>query len=160
MIGPYKSAIFGSGAAIPDGTVTRDPDDSTSSSSSKRGIEIAVGSNYGEFGSIQAKISGNASGFTRAQILKMSDATVIASKDVSDLSAGDIITFDAVLQQGTNYSVILDAEGANYTLGYDGNPSFPYSGSNIDIEIVGGVQGDGTLSANDSSMILGVGGFN
>jgi hypothetical protein len=149
----------GVGSAIPDSVVERDPGNSSASRTGKRGIEIAVGSDYGEFGQIKAKISNNVSGVTRAQILKMSDSSVVDEQDVSGLSASDVFTFDAVLQQNTNYSVILDAEGSSYTAGFDTDPSFPYSDPNIDIDIVGGVRAGGTTSASDPSVILGVGGY-
>lgn len=145
---------------LPEGTVTRGADGTGYGADyGRRGIEIAVGDSYGEFVSIQAKVSSETKGFTRAQIIRLSDENVITTKDVSGLSSGDIITFDTTLQQGTNYAVVLDAEGGNYTSATEDNPNLPYTGQNIDIDIVGGVY-SGTNTDFDPANILGVGGFN
>ena len=159
--GSLRNVSVGIGA-IPDGRVVRDEDDGATTDDGKNGIKISVGSDYPEHEEIGCKLSANVDGVTRSQVIELDDddniVEIIDTQDISGLSAGDEFVFEAKLEQNTTYSVVADDNGENYTQGFFGDDNFPYSGD-IDIDIVGGSQGDGSLDANNPSNILGVGDF-
>ena len=118
-------------SAIPDSVVLR-PDDNLvgGSDTAERGMEINLKT---EWPSIGARISNQTSGVTRAY-LRDSGFNLIFDVDVSGLTAGDAFSFDGVgLSTGTYY-ITLDAEGASYDYGYNGDAeSFPYTTTDVDL---------------------------
>lgn len=82
---------------------------------------------------ISAVISSNTSGFSTAYLTRDSDGNVIATKDISNLQAGDEFTFSANLSSGVDYRVQIDNNGSDYTVGYNSSPSYPYTSTKLDV---------------------------
>ena len=150
--------VFSAAPPTPSGSVFRTQDDTSTSVTDKRGLKIAVGGSYPEFSTIEAKISANPSGFSRAQVIRLSDGVILDTQNVSGLTAGDVITFSAQLKQNTDYSIIMDNNGSSYTLGFIGL-IYPFTDPSIDIDIINGAKGDGTVSGSAASNIVAVGFF-
>lgn len=125
-------------SAIPDSVVSRPTDDgSTSGEADKWALIVETKS---EWPSLGARISQNTSGATRGYLHYYDDVnnqfgSLIQDVDISSLSSGDVFTFDNVnLQANDKFIISLDAEGGNYTAGYNtGSVNFPYTTADIDI---------------------------
>lgn len=144
---------------IPDSVVSRDPDDATSSGfSDKRGVRISVSQEWPE---IQGELSSNVdSALSRAYIHRVSDGQLMGDVAISG-NAGEVFTIDldTSLSSGETYNFLCDAEGSSYSIGYDDNPSFPYTSSDGNLEIVNGGVGE-TGSGPNAFNILTVGNIN
>jgi hypothetical protein len=132
MSGFYSAGLFN---AIPDSVVNRTDDDANSGRDERNGIVISTTANWGN---IQARISSQTSGLTTAYILDPSDGSVLASKDVSSLTAGDVVTFDTELTSGSDYVFAGDAGGASYTGGYLNNAPFTIESADGKISMIDG----------------------
>lgn len=131
---------------IPDSVVSR-PQDNTSSSSGfpqKRGVRISVSQEWTE---IQGELSGNVdSALTRAYIHRVSDGMLMGDVGISG-TAGEVFTveLDTPLSSGEEYNFVCDAGGSDYITAYYDSPSFPYTSSDGNLEIV-----DGALEKTDT----------
>jgi hypothetical protein len=138
---PSKPSVEASvGPAIPNSLVTR-PEDNNSGNAGESGLKITTSVEWVE---IQAKISANVSGFSTAEIHTLDGSNnfdvQIASIDVSNKSAGDVLTFsDSDLSQNLDSSddYVFTFPNAS-TVGYYGTPDFPYESSDGNISIVNG----------------------
>lgn len=141
----------------PDSVVSRDNDSLSPSGSEKYGIQIEVNTTWRD--RIDGKISSNTSGAETAYLYRSSDGTLIGSTNISSLSAGDVfsITLSENLVSSETYNFVLQGDGANkWGVGRDGNPNFPYSSPDGNLEIVAGAKGD-TSSSSDADAIIEVG---
>jgi len=155
VIGPDGNVVFEAGPDIPDTSISRDPDDTSTSTTTDFGIQIDTSVKWPK---IDGKISTNTSGATKAYVYRKSDGTLYGSADISGLSAGDIfrIDLDTNMISTETYMMLLDAEGSSWTVGYDGDPSFDYVSSDGDISITNGAKGSQTTSL-DANAISAVG---
>ena len=144
--------------AIPDFLVSRPDDNSTQSGETKAfGVEITTTETWEK---IDAKISSNVDGATRALINRVDDRANedferIATKDISDLSAGDAFRFDDLSEDITDdetYQFLLDADNNDYVRGwYDEDDQFPYNSDEDAITIERGIGSDGTFTSQNAS---------
>jgi len=134
------SFLLSSGAidVIPDSVVSRDPDNNNSAGITDAvGLRIAVSQDWSRIG---GELSSNVSGVTRAYVYRVSDGQLLGDADISSLTAGDTFTvdLDTALSAGDEANFVVDAEGASYTTGFDDNPSYPYTSSDGNLEIING----------------------
>lgn len=122
---------------IPDSVVSRETDnDTVPGEINKWGLIVETKT---EWQSIGARISQNTSGATRAYLHFYDDVgdqigSLIDDVDVSGLTSGGTFTFNNVnLSANDAYMVLLDAEGASFTLGFNDSGNFPYTTTDIDI---------------------------
>jgi hypothetical protein len=122
-------------ATKPATAASRPQDNRTQEVSSKRGHEFEL---FSPFSTVEFEISANASGFSTAELYDPVAATTVATKDVSNLSAGDIFAIDADYQ-AQKYYITLGNNGSSFTAGRYDNPSYPYTSTDVDItaEVVG-----------------------
>jgi hypothetical protein len=148
VIAPDGSTVF---SGIPDSVTSRPDDDNTDTSGSgERGVVIKPSSDFQEVG---ARISSNTSGVTRAYLYEGFAVTLLDSKDISNLSTGDAFKLQGNLTAGENYSIVVSAEGAGYTLGFASNTdNTTYSGTDIDI-----INGIANGSSNNTQAVNDVG---
>lgn len=152
VIGTRKEATFEvEVVAIPDTVVSRPQDDTSVVRDAQRGISFVPKENFSEVG---FRVSDNSSGFTTAYIYDLSDDSLLKSLDVSDLSAGDTFTIESNYQADTEYSIALDADGSDYTVGYYEGEGYPYTSD--DIDITGGIT-NGTDDATYPYCIVEIG---
>lgn len=131
-------------------SVSRGPDDSTTTKSELRGL--AVNPNTALSG-VRIEISSNQGTISRLQVYDDANATVLAQKTGS-FSAGDVVDFTGLsLSSGSTYSLVGDDQGSSYTLGF--NSSNISTQTSADIDIVNARQGQG-VSANNASVIVTV----
>ena len=119
-------------AATPDSVVSRPDDDGTINDENEFvGLKIKLNSNWPSIG---ARVSNNTIGATRAYLWDNNQNT-IQSVDISELSSGDVFAFNDVdLQSGDEHYIVLDAEGAEYDLGWASvGEVFPIEGDDLDI---------------------------
>ncbi len=93
-----------------------------------------------------------------AYVYRSADGMLYGSTDISSLSAGDIarIELDTNMVDGESYNIVLDAEGSSWTIGYDDDPSFPYTSPDGDLTISDGATGSQS-SASDANAIVEIG---
>ena len=143
----------GLGSAIPDSTTSRVADNGTSSGVDKHGIAFTLSDSFSEVG---FKISSNTgSGVTRAYLYNLDTSTPVTDVDITSLGAGDTFTISASYQKNTEYAVTLDAEGSTYSYGFNGSPSYPFTGS--DVDIIAGVDGQSTKQSGFAYTIVSIG---
>jgi hypothetical protein len=109
---------------------TAEPNTTSFSSTDSYGIVINPNTNIS---GINLEISANTSGATRSRVVRDSDATTLDTVDISALSAENRYDHVVNLSSGTDYRVILDAEGSSMTVGQTENASLPYTSNDIDI---------------------------
>lgn len=80
---------------------------------------------------VKLTISSQSSGFTEAHIHD-SAGTITDTKDISNLSAGDSVEFIRSFNSSTTYWATID-HNDDYTYGYYGSSSFPYTSSSVNI---------------------------
>jgi len=143
-------------SAIPDSVVSRPADNNSGSASGRLGTIISTQVEWPE---IQARISSNSSGFSTAHVEKLDSnnnvLSTIASVGISNLSAGDVVTFDESdlsenLTPSNDYAIVFDsgATSGNLTAA-----SFPFTSPDGDLSMINGfnsgsAQGD-ALSFNE-----------
>lgn len=161
--GTYKLDINGQTIEIevidiPNSVVSRDPDNDSATGSVNIGVQIEPSNNWSK---IQGEISANQSGQTRAYLYRDSDGQLMGDSDISSSTSGDVITvgLDTNLQSGTKYNFLVDAEGADFTRGYDSGANFPYTSSNGDLAIVTG-SNDPQSTLDTSYAFIRVGNIN
>jgi len=146
-------------SAIPDSVVDRPNDNQSQSLTGQYGLRITSAVEWGRIG---ARISANVSGQTTAYLYRVSDGTLLVSKDISGLSAGDAFTIDPEpnLQPydgtaSTEYNFVLDAGGNSWTAGRLSNndTSYPYTSSDGDLEIINGANGTSSTAAAAYSLV-------
>lgn len=115
--------------------VSRDPDNSTASTGKRNGLVVNPNE---DLDGLRLTVSGSTSGVTTGYI-EDTGGNVLAQAEISDGYA-DVLT---PLTAGTDYYVTMDAGGSTYTSAWDGSPSFPYTGPEVDI--VDGVDGGSTI---------------
>ena len=124
--------------AIPDSVAVR-PEDTRSISrdgnDDRHGLEVTLKDDWPSFG---ARISSMTSGATRAYLHEEDggeSGDLIESKDISNLSAGDAVTFDNVdLNDGQVVFVTADAEGGDWDMGEaEDATDYPYTSDFVDI---------------------------
>jgi len=122
------SAVF---SAIPDSVVTRPTDDKEDSRTAKEGLEIKATSNWPSIG---AELSANTASVSTAY-LQDANGNQIQTTDVTGLSGGDAFTFNgAGLQSGNKYRILVDNDGASWTLGFrGGEAAYPYTAADVEI---------------------------
>jgi len=159
VIDPDGNVVFEAGPDIPDSVVSR-PEDTRSASgrTQQNGIIIET---HTEWPDIGARLSSMGSGMTRAYLYRMSDAQLLSDVDISNLTNGDIVTFglNSPLSANTEFALTVDAEGSEFTIGYnalepDGTFSPPYSSA--DVSIVDGAS-DGAVRTDNSHAFVEVG---
>jgi len=139
-------------SAIPGSVVSRPSDNSTANNSLQLGIEISITQDWPSIG---CRISSQTSGFSTGYLYTSSE-NLIKSVSISNLSSNDAFTFDNVnLTGGNNYKIVLDNNGSSYTIGFDDNPSFPFTSPDGNLEIIDGAQIGG--SSSDALNIVEVG---
>ena len=141
--------------AIPDTSVSRpDDEDVGEGETVKRGLVINSDISWP---SIDAKLSANVSGLTKAYIYESEGGNLIGDKDISDLSSGDVFRFDDVdLDPDTDYNLVGDAEGSEYTRGDLRDADFPFESEDGDLRIVdGGINEDDTISTASNFVEIG-----
>ena len=153
MSGFYSAGLFD---VIPDSVTSRpDDDESESSFSESQGLAIVSSKS---FSGTKARISSQTSGVTRARVYDYGQSEYIASTDISGLSSGDVFQIDFDFQSGVDYGIELDAEGGDYTAGFNRDErDYPYTGTDIDIiarsrngtQIDDGTSSSGVSSVND-----------
>jgi hypothetical protein len=117
VIAPDGSTVF---SAIPDTLVDRPADDDSFTRTEKTGVIISTSQRWP---SIQGRISQNTTGSTIAY-LEETDGTVLSNVDISGLSSGDVVTFsDVSLDADSEYRMLMDADGSNWTYGQYKNQS-------------------------------------
>jgi len=122
----------GGGSAIPDSVASRETDNRSVDTTGDNGLVIEAKSDWPSIG---VRISSNTSGATTARLEDNSDGSLIADVDISELSSGDVFTFDDVnLSANKKYNILLNAGGSAYVNGYyDGGANYPYTSDNVDI---------------------------
>jgi len=143
--------------AIPDSAVSREPDDLSPTGIAKFGVQIEVNTEWIE--RIDGRISANTSGAQTAYLYRVSDGILISQTDISSFSAGDVFSMSLSnpLSTSETYNFVLQGDGSNsWTVGRDGNPTFSYSSSDGNIDIVAGAVGAST-SSSDADAIVEVG---
>lgn len=107
--------------------VDRGPDSDTLSSRSGRwGVRVRT-DNYEVYDPV-VNISSNTPGATTAYI-ETTGGTVIDSASIS----GGTASFDATLQANTAYDIVVDADGSNYTPGYNACFCVPVTSDHLNI---------------------------
>ena len=138
--------------AIPDSAASREQDNTSLSTSDKRGHEFELASSFSK---VEFEISANASGFSTAYLYDPVAETTLVSKDVSSLSAGEVFSIEASYS-AQKYHITLDNDGADYTAGRYDSPSYPYTST--DVDITGEVVGQSVFSDNAWN-IVSIGGL-
>jgi len=106
-------------------TVARGSDTTNGFTSNKAGLKINTNEDISQ---VEIELSDQTSGATTAY-LETTDGTVL---DTSSISNGKA-TLTADLSANTDYYVVVDADGSDWTNGYDDSPTFPYTGEAFDI---------------------------
>ena len=138
----------------PDSAVSRTDDNALTSTNLERGIVINPNTSLS---AVECTLSSNSSDFTKAYIYKQSDGSLLTDTDISTLSAGDTFELDASLSSSTAYNITIDAEGANYTIGFYDSASFPYTST--DVDITAGAEGATGTSSSIAFGIVTIGAF-
>lgn len=120
-------------------TATRIEDNNNNSMSEKRGLLINPNKSIHK---LEIYTSSNTLDATTAYVTD-SNGNVIQSGPIEN---GKAIINGLNLSNGTNYNVVVDADGRSYTIGYYDSPSFPYHSENVDI-VNGIYQGTSTISS-------------
>lgn len=145
------------GIEIPDSVVSRDPDDNQNSSDSNVGLKFSTSQ---EWTDIQCKLSSNTLTASDETIVvdRVSDGVEIASKDISSLSSGDIVTFNDInLSANTSY-YIYNKSSNSRQWGYDSNPSYPYTSSDGNLSIESGY--NNVENASNAYALVTIGNIN
>lgn len=156
----YPFILANGGVAIPDSVVSRPDDNNTFNNQSTRpfGVRISVSQ---EWPQIQGEFSNNIDGaVSRAYIYDVSDGSLMGDVGVSG-NAGEVFTIDldTSLSAGETYNFVANAEGSSYFPGYYDSPSFPYTSTDGNLEIVNGAD-DQTATASNAINIRQVGNIN
>ena len=115
---------------IPDSVASRPDDDQTRNVSSEQGLTIEI---KDDWPSIGVEISELCEDFTKAYLREM-DGTLIEDIDIAGLSSNESFTFDDVnLEDGNKYTITMDAEGSDYTVGRLSSFDYPYTSDFVDI---------------------------
>ena len=150
--------ILFDGPAIPDSVVSREADNRQTTDDRKFGLRIETTSEWPRIG---AELSENVGSMTRAYIFRVSDGLLMGDADISGLDNGDTFTIDLdnSLVSDETYNFVVDAEGADYSRGFDDGPTFPYDSDDGELAITAGAIGenDGDDSANCLSQVGNVG---
>ena len=124
--------------AIPNTVVSRQNDNTTANRSGKSGLGVLTKTDWP---SIAFRISINTEEATRAYIHELDEndelASLVSDTDISTKSSDDIVVFDSInLSDGERFGIVLDAEGADFTIGAfdtDSEANYPYETDDIDI---------------------------
>jgi hypothetical protein len=111
-------------------TASREADDSSNSVTGRSGVRINPNTSLS---GVVASFSSNVSGVTTAYLILDSDGSILDQTDVSDLSSSDTFRLSADLSSGTDYRVVVDADGSSYTDGFYSSPNFPYESTDVDV---------------------------
>ena len=124
-------------SSIPDSVVERPADNSTVSDDDRlAGLPIETKTKWTSIG---VTISQNTTGLTRAY-LEDEDGNELDAVDISDLSSGDVFTFEDVnLQSDEIYLILGDAEGSTYDSGQNDGSEGDYPFTSDDVDIIGAV---------------------
>lgn len=111
----------------PTGNITsRDPDDSTYSASAWRGLVINPDT---DLEGVKVTLSANTGSCNSIRVAD-SNGNKLNEESIS-ASGGDSVEILADMASGSDYHVQVYTSGGS--AGYDGNPSFPYSGTDLDL---------------------------
>jgi len=117
--------------AVADSTVTRPEDDSSFSTSTKYGLVLNPN---GALKEITATISANVANASHVYLYRVSDGQLL--DDVTgSFSPGDTVTLtpSSNLEAGSDYNLIADNDGADYTVGRYITDGFPYTSESLDL---------------------------
>ncbi|SEL99728.1 hypothetical protein [Haloferax larsenii] len=130
---------------IPDSVVSRPSDNGSNPSTDNLGLKFSTSQEWPDF---QARLSNNTAPITGTElVIGDTNGTDIASVDVSNKSANDVVTFNGVsLSANTSYSMFIRKANSEEVGWYD-SPSFPYRSNDGNLSIDSGwADGDGTRS--------------
>lgn len=105
-----------------------DPDTTLGPHIVKSGIRITANTTLG---GVRVALAASTADITKAYIIKHSDGTVIATKDITGIGT---TPFDIVgtMETGTDYRIVIDNGGSNYTNRVkNSGVSYPYSSDDI-----------------------------
>lgn len=103
----------------------RDADDSNSPYAGKYGIKFTPNQ---DASGVWGEVSSNTDGYSKVYLLD-SDKNVL--KSTYEYGSPAQLTYDLI--SGTTYYLAIDDDGSDYTQGFDDDPSFPYTGSGLDM---------------------------
>ena len=133
---------------ILDASVARPDDDSSFDDDRQFGHKFESTQEWSA-DTMEFRLSANISGATTAYIYD-NDDNLLASDDISNLSAGDLFTIDQKIEPDTTYQIAADAGGDSYQVGNLEDPDYPYESEETDdnddpiITITDGAQIGGT----------------
>ena len=142
---------------IPDRSVCRvDDNGSTTEETRKRGVSFETSDEWLDF---DIQISSETSGVTRAYIHDTSDGSLVADKDISGKSGGDVVSFESVnLEAESEYAAVLDAEGSDYTEGFENEGEWqpPLASDDGELVLTGRIMDSDDLDNPDTSTDVSV----
>lgn len=106
----------------------------TTSTTAKNGIQILANSNISR---LTLTLGVGYSGGKTLYIRKSSDLSLVTSKDITGLIAGNSITIDANLLTGISYDIVVDANGSSFIKNYYTSATYPIAST--DFNAVAGI---------------------
>lgn len=144
-IGSVRSGILGSGVAIPDTSVSRPDDDTSTNDNNDVGILFTVTQDWIDFSAEISSLHQPASD----ELLVIGDANGndVATLDISGNTSGDVVTFsDVNLASGNQYTMYGRTSNSRQR-GFATNLSFPFTSSDGNLSIDSGYSNGSTASS-------------